>query len=98
MTHTPEATALMHRILDPYKDSLSALVLGCTHYPFMKSAMAQVLRREVEILDGGEGTARETRRRLREADLLNEGEGELIVENSSGDQAKIRLTWQLLQG
>ena len=98
MTHTPDAVRLMHRILDPYKDSLSALVLGCTHYPFMKSAMAQVLRREVEILDGGEGTARETRRRLLEADLLNEGEGELVVENSSGDPSKIRLTWQLLQG
>ena len=50
----------------------------------------------VELLDGGEGTARETRRRLLEADLLNEGDGELIVENSSENPEKIRLTHALL--
>jgi hypothetical protein len=51
----------------------------------------------VELLDGGAGTARETRRRLLEAGLLNEGRGELVVENSSGDPEKIRLTHRLLE-
>ena len=50
----------------------------------------------VELLDGGEGTARETKRRLTEAGLLGTGEGELFVENSSGNPDKIRLTLQLL--
>ena len=93
---TGEAVELMRQILDPYVGRLSALVLGCTHYPFMKKAMAQVVGDGVELLDGGEGTARETKRRLLEAGLLNEGEGDLIVENSSGDPAKIALTHQLL--
>ena len=92
---TDEAVALMERLLDGYHD-LDALVLGCTHYPFMKGAMARVLGDGVELLDGGEGTARETRRRLAEAGLLHEGEGELFVENSSGDPDKIRLTLALL--
>ena len=93
---TPEAVALMEELLGEYKGRLNALVLGCTHYPFMKKAMAQVLGDGVELLDGGEGTARETRRRLLEAGLLCGEEGDLIVENSSQDPEKIRLTRQLL--
>lgn len=93
---TEEAVALMKQILGPYAGDLDALVLGCTHYPFMKKAMGYVLGDAVELLDGGEGTARETRRRLLEADLLNEGDGELIVENSSENPEKIRLTHALL--
>ena len=94
---TAEAVALMAQILEPYGDKLDALVLGCTHYPFMKKAMAAVLGDGVELLDGGEGTARETRRRLSQAGLLREGTGELFVENSSGDPAKIALTQSLLE-
>ena len=93
---TPEAVALMEKLLGPYAADLDALVLGCTHYPFMKKAMAQVLGDGVELLDGGEGTARETKRRLAEAGLLNDGEGELFVENSSRNPDKIRLTLALL--
>ena len=93
---TEEAVALMRQILGPYAGELNALVLGCTHYPFMKKAMGCVLGDAVELLDGGEGTARETRRRLLEAGLLNEGAGELIVENSSENPEKIRLTHALL--
>lgn len=92
---TDEAVALMERLLDGYHD-LDALVLGCTHYPFMKGAMARALGDGVELLDGGEGTARETKRRLAEAGLLDDGEGALFVENSSGDPEKIRLTLALL--
>ena len=93
---TDEAVALMRKLLDEYAGELSALVLGCTHYPFLKKAMRTVLGDGVELLDGGEGTARETRRRLLEAGLLWEGEGDLIVENSSEDPGKIELTLSLL--
>ena len=94
---TAEAVALMEQLLGPYVAKLDALVLGCTHYPFMRKAMAKVLGEGVELLDGGEGTARETRRRLAEAGLLHEGEGELIVENSSDDPEKVALTHRLLE-
>ena len=93
---TGEAVALMEQLLGQYIGELDALVLGCTHYPFLKKAMGKVLGDGVELLDGGEGTARETKRRLLEAGLLNEGEGDLIVENSSEDPAKVALTLALL--
>ena len=93
---TAEAVALMRELLGSYAGELDALVLGCTHYPFMKKAMGVVLGEKVELLDGGEGTARETRRRLAEAGLLWEDKGDLIVENSSDDPGKIALTLALL--
>ena len=94
---SPEAVALMEAELGPYVGRLSALVLGCTHYPFVKKAIRAVVGDEVDLLDGGEGTARETKRRLLEAGLLlEEDEGCLVVENSSGDPQKIRLTYDLL--
>lgn len=92
-----EALALMERILGPLVGRLDALVLGCTHFPFMRKAMAQVLGNGVELLDGGEGTARETKRRLQEAGLLSDGHGGLFVENSSDDPGKIALTLELLK-
>ncbi|MBE6951730.1 MAG: glutamate racemase [Ruminococcaceae bacterium] len=94
---TEEAVELMKEILGPYVGRLNALVLGCTHYPFLRGAMRRVLGDAVELLDGGEGTARETKRRLAEAGLLQEeGDGELIVENSSPDPGKIALIQELL--
>ena len=93
---TDEAVALMEKLLGEYIGNLDALVLGCTHYPFLKKAMGVVLVDRVELLDGGEGTARETRRRLLETGLLWEDQGDLIVENSSEDPGKIDLTLGLL--
>lgn len=94
---SPEAVALMELELGHLRGRLDALVLGCTHYPFITGAIRTVLGDGVDILDGGEGTARETRRRLIEVGLLNEAGGTLTVANSSGDPAKIRLTYELLE-
>lgn len=59
---SPEALDLMFRVLGPYTGKLDALVLGCTHFPFAVNAIRAVLGPEVELLDGGPGTARETKR------------------------------------
>ena len=82
----PETEALLSEILSPYAGKLDALVLGCTHYPLATGAVRKVLGPRIVLLDGGEGTARETHRRLQEAGLLEEGEGCVQMENSSGQQ------------
>lgn len=68
--------------LDPLPD---AVVLGCTHFPFLKEAIHAVFGADVRFFDGAEGTARETRRRLDECGLLlPEGtEGEVTLRNSA---------------
>ncbi len=92
----PETDALLHQILDPHVGKLDALVLGCTHYPFASKAISRVLGAEVALLEGGGGTARETRRRLAEANLLNDGPGEIILRNSSPDPEMLRLSQERL--
>ena len=93
---SPEAEALLRELFAPYP-KLDALVLGCTHYPFAKQAIARVLGENVALLDGGDGTARETKRRLEAAGLLRTGEGSVIFENSKDDSALLELSRQLLE-
>ena len=91
-----DTDALLHTILDPYAGQLDALVLGCTHYPFAARAISRVLGEQVVLLEGGDGTARETRRRLEIAGLLEEGRGEVTIINSSAEERMIRLSWERL--
>lgn len=83
---SPETDALLKALFDTCPEPLDAVVLGCTHYPFAAEALSRVLGEKVALLDGGDGTARETRRRLAAAGLLRTGEGELILENSRGGE------------
>ena len=94
---SPETDALLRKILAPYIGRLDAIVLGCTHYPFVKDAVRKVLGDGVIIVDGGEGTARHTKRCLEERGWLREGEGSLKMENSSGKQELLDLGLELLR-
>ena len=95
---SPQGYALLRQELEPLIGKLDALVLGCTHYPFAKDVMQEILGDGVDILHGGPGTARETQRRLSEKGLLKtEGEGSLTIENSSGRKEMIQLTYKLLE-
>ena len=94
---SPEAEALLTSILARWRGKLNALVLGCTHYPFVKKTVGRILGEQTELLDGSPGTARETRRRLEEADLLRDGEGEVIIEDSAPGGEIINLAWRLLE-
>ena len=93
---SPAAREFLHRLLDEYVGKLDALVLGCTHYPFVKRNIAAILGPGVEILHGGKGTARETRRRLEKAGLLREGPGSVDILNSAEDRHLAQLCEKLL--
>lgn len=75
----------LEELLYEYKlHPVDAVVLGCTHYPFVKRQIAEVLGQQVQIFDGGAGTAREMKRRLQEAKLLSDHttQGSVLFENS----------------
>lgn len=79
-------------------DDVKAIVLGCTHYPFLKKQLRAYLgERDVQLLDGSLGTSRELRRRLEEKHLLKtkSGEGSLELLNSAGEE-KTTLAKKLL--
>ena len=89
-----EELLFVHRI-----HPVDSVVLGCTHYPFAKEMIREVLGPDVLVFDGGEGTAREMRRRLAEADLLNPSleKGTVDFQNSLQDAKKIEMCKWLLQ-
>ena len=95
---TPETDALLHTLLDPYVGKLDALVLGCTHYPFVSRRIAMVLGPKTMLLHGGKGTAKETKRRLEKDGLLNPGAGSIQIISSDPDPAVTELAWKLLNG
>lgn len=96
---SPELDDYIASLLEPYRDQdIDALVLGCTHYPHVRETIERHISPEVKIFDGGEGTARETRRRLESASLLcpEAQVGVIEIYNSSNDEKMIELSKRLL--
>ena len=92
-----EVEALLGPILTPYAGKLDTAVLGCTHYPFASAVISKILGPETVLLDGGPGTARETRRRLENAGLLWDGPGEVCIENSLNAPEILKRSRELLE-
>ena len=97
-THTPETETLLRQVLTPYIGRLDALVLGCTHYPFVKETISKILGTDTVLLDGGDGTARQTKRLLEQAGLLHNDTGSITMENSLQDGQMLALSFRLLDG
>lgn len=87
--------------LAPYSEGdIAAIVLGCTHYPFVKKAMLSVLNREIDIIDGSIGTAKQLKRQLESNNLLSDRKevGTVEIFNSFEDNKEIiDLSYRLLQ-
>ena len=96
LADAPQTEDLLRQLLGPYVGKLDALVLGCTHYPFVKEAIGRILGEDTVLLDGSLGTAKHTMHRLAEANLLREGQGSVQIENSAGDPALTTLAARLL--
>jgi glutamate racemase len=61
----PATRMVAHEYLDPIRDrDVGTLVLGCTHYPLLKSVIAEVVGSRVRLIDSAEETATETGRVL----------------------------------
>lgn len=81
------------------KEEISSIVLGCTHYPFVKETIAKVMGKDIAIIDGGEGTAREIKRRLKEHNLLTDRleKGKILIYNSLEEKKVIDLSLKLIE-
>lgn len=73
-----EIKDLLNRILSPYKDKCDSIVLGCTHYPLIKDLIKEVIP-NAELLDGGEGVAREVKHQLEINSSISNSEKRGIV-------------------
>lgn len=70
-TDSEELKDYLRNKFAPYLESpLAAVVLGCTHYVFLKKTVQSLLPQNTLVLDGNEGTVRQLGRRLESAGLL----------------------------
>ncbi len=94
-----ELLQFIAKLFEPFElEKIDAVVLGCTHYPFVSREIQKVVGENVMLYEGGPGTARETKRRLTEAGLLNPDEktGKIVFENSEKTDSKQILCERLL--
>ena len=84
----PELHTYLENLFAPYEASkVEAVVLGCTHYSFLKRSIAAFFP-GVPLLDGNEGTVRQLHRRLEALGLLapDTAKGGVELLSSGGGQ------------
>ena len=69
---TPEAEKLLRQYLTPLlKEQVDTLVLGCTHYPFLREMIEKICGPSVTVIDTGLAVAKQTLRVLEQNRILN---------------------------
>jgi glutamate racemase len=64
-TRSDQVVVLAERLLAPVRDAkVDALLLGCTHYPFLARTISDVMGRDVVLVDSADETAFEVRHLL----------------------------------
>lgn len=83
-----QAGRYLEEHFSPYDlNKVDAVVLGCTHYVFLRPVLREILPDTVRVLDGNLGTARQLRRVLEERGMLRaSGEGSVTFETSGDPQ------------
>ena len=78
-TRSDQVTVLAERLLAPVSDAkVDALLLGCTHYPFLARTISDVMGRDVVLVSSADETAFQVRRLLHGTALARDpaaGEG-----------------------
>lgn len=83
----------------PYlNEEIATIVLGCTHYPFIKETLSKVVGKNVPIIDGGIGTSQELKRKLKEKNYLRDDKenGNIVIYNSINDNKIIDFCYNLI--
>lgn len=93
-----EVDKTLHGLLDRYVGRIDSIVLGCTHYPFLRKAISAIVGENVPLFDGNRGIAAETRRRLESGNILSDRRenGSVLFETSAGDADTLCIARMLL--
>ncbi len=94
-----QVRVLAQRLLSPIVDAkVDALLLGCTHYPFLARTISEVVGRDVVLVSSADETAFGVRTMLIENDTLREGEPVPPLFLSSGDVEEFERIGSMLLG
>lgn len=96
----PKVTALLRQLLGPWlSQPVKAVVLGCTHYPFLRKTIAALFPAGTPLIDGNAGSVRQLRRRLEEQNLLSDRQepGRITFLSSSEDPSVLQRMQTMLE-
>ena len=75
---------------------VDAVVLGCTHFPFVQAAIQEVVGQDVAIYDGSNGAARQLKHQLEAIHKLSTAFDQGTVNLNNSDPSQIKLMEKLL--
>jgi len=96
---TPETARLLQQYLAPMLErGADTVVLGCTHYPFLRPLIQRLAGPRVNVIDTGAAVARRLQQLLEQAQLLNPAAdgGAIRFYSSAATQPQAELFSRLL--
>ncbi|HEX4549737.1 glutamate racemase [Pseudomonas sp.] len=95
--HSVELRSLLQHYVEPLlANGCDTIILGCTHYPFLKPLLRTMIPESISLIDTGAAVARQVQRLLAERELLAEGPNRPVRFWTSADPQSFRKTLPLL--
>nr|WP_029404806.1 glutamate racemase [Stutzerimonas stutzeri] len=96
---TPGTRMLLESLVQPLiEQGCDTLILGCTHYPFVKPLLREILPATVALVDTGAAVARHLETLLAANGQQSEGEAVVVHFWSSGDPLRLADVLPVLWG
>lgn len=96
LAQSDKARQALDHLLSPYvSQQIDAVVLGCTHYPFLRSHIQSIFP-EAQIFDGREGTVLRLKSLLTRENLLSDETPGTLEYLSSGTEEQVQLMKTLM--
>jgi glutamate racemase len=94
---SPAIRQLLHSYVQPLLAAgCDTIILGCTHYPFLKPLLREMIPASITLIDTGAAVARQLQRLLSQRDLLASGHPQPAQFWTSGDPDNFRNILPLL--
>lgn len=94
---SPVIRQLLHGYVEPLLSAgCDTIILGCTHYPFLKPLLREMIPASVTLIDTGAAVARQLQRLLGQRELLANGHPHAAQFWSSGDPEHFKIILPLL--
>ena len=97
--NSEETLELLAKHLEPIQDAGSdTIVLGCTHYPFLRKSIRKLLGDSITLIDTSDAVVRQLKRQLESLQKLsiNEGNGSVTFISTKNEDLLLSMASDLL--
>ena len=98
--NSQETLQLLAKHLEPIQDGgADTLVLGCTHFPFLRKSIRKLLGDSITLIDTSEAVVRQLKRQLESENKLlnNRSSGSILFISSKDEKRLLHMAEELMQ-